>query len=98
MSFFQALANGAESYARAAQLHKMGCGGPVTMTDALPAKLAAQQLNSLAGMSKKVQEAILQSQRIFEHQAQMVEHAVLQRSFYVSFHTGIGFIFSTATF
>lgn len=35
-------------------------------------------------MSRKVQEAILHSQRVFERQAAMVEQAVVQRAFYVS--------------
>jgi hypothetical protein len=79
----QALAKGAETYARASRQQRAGRGGPVSATDALPAKLAAQQLSSLAGMSRKVQEAIQHSQRVFEHQAEMVERAVLQQAFYV---------------
>ena len=56
----------------------------VSAADALPARLAAQQLGSLAGMSRQVQEAILHSQRLCERQASVVEQAVLARAFYVS--------------
>lgn len=55
----------------------------MSASDALPARLAAQQLGSLVGMSRKVQEAILCSQEAFERQAEVVERAVLARSFYV---------------
>jgi hypothetical protein len=55
----------------------------VSAADALPARLAVQQLGSLAGMSRKVQEAILHSQRVFERQAGVVEQAVLARAFCV---------------
>ena len=81
----QALAQGADIYGKASRLRSYGQGsGPLSAADALPAKLAAQQLSSLAGMSAKVQAAIMHSQRVFERQAKAVEQAVLQRAFYVS--------------
>lgn len=52
--------------------------------DALPARLAAQHLGSLAGMSRRVQEALMHSQRLLERQAAVVEQAVLARAFFVS--------------
>ena len=76
----QALASSADAYAHHARQQRMG-RGPVSSTDALPARLAAQQLGSLAGMSRKVQTAILHSQRVFEHQARQVECAIMQRCF-----------------
>ncbi|KAL4448368.1 hypothetical protein ABPG75_005587 [Micractinium tetrahymenae] len=53
---------------------------------ALPSRLAAQQLDSLAGMSRKVQEAIVHSQRLLERQAAVVEQAVMARAFYAWRH------------
>ena len=83
-AILQALADkAAEGYGwRALQQQRQGRGeGPVqrrrSVVDALPARLAAQQLS-------RVQQAILQSQRAFERQAEAVEQAVLARSFYVS--------------
>ncbi|GAB4817202.1 hypothetical protein N2152v2_004248 [Parachlorella kessleri] len=79
----QALAQGADIYGKASRQRSHGQGsGPLSAADALPAKLAAQQLSSLAGMSAKVQAAIMHSQRVFERQALAVEQAVLQRAFY----------------
>lgn len=74
----QELAASADGYSCAVRAQRTG-RGPVSSTDALPARLAVQQLSSLAGMSNKVRLAILHSQRLFERQAEMVERAVLQR-------------------
>ncbi|PRW45153.1 centriole proteome [Chlorella sorokiniana] len=60
--------------------------GSLSATDALPARLAAQQLASLAGMSRKVQEALLHSQAVFQRQASVVEQAVLARAFWAWRH------------
>lgn len=56
----------------------------LSVAAALPSRLAAQHLDSLAGMGRKVQEAIAHSQRLLEQQAAVVEQAVQARAFNVS--------------
>jgi hypothetical protein len=79
----QALEVEADGYGRTANLQRQGRSAGVSAADALPARLAAQHLSSLAGMSRKVQDAILRSQRVFERQAATVERAAQARAFYV---------------
>ncbi|KAL4433246.1 hypothetical protein ABPG77_003294 [Micractinium sp. CCAP 211/92] len=68
--------------------HDVSGRGPRSLSAAaaLPSRLAAQQLDGLAGMGRKVQEAIGHSQRLLEQQAALVELAVLARSFYAWRH------------
>lgn len=49
------------------------------MADDLPMRLAAEQLHALAGMSQKVQEAIVHSQKAFEHQHLLAGRALLRK-------------------
>lgn len=77
----QVLAAEAEQYGRsAAAMERHGTVGDARGAD-LPSRLAAQQMGALAGMSLKVQEALLHSQRMFQqrvaHQERALLHAAL---------------------
>ncbi|EIE27039.1 hypothetical protein COCSUDRAFT_64051, partial [Coccomyxa subellipsoidea C-169] len=52
---------------------------PVGPASELPMRVAAQQLAALAGMSQKVQEAIVHSQAVFLRQVQLKERALATR-------------------
>lgn len=49
------------------------------VTDNLPTRVAYQQLNTLAGMAGKVQEAILHNRSIFEGRIRLEEVGIMKK-------------------
>ena len=76
----QSLAYHSALYSRAQAMRKNGeSPANMGMADDLPMRLAAEQLHALAGMSQKVQEAIVHSQKAFEHQHLLAGRALLRK-------------------
>ncbi|DBA91048.1 TPA: hypothetical protein ACH3X2_004154 [Trebouxia sp. C0005] len=77
---YKSLAYHSALYSRAQAMRKNG-ESPANMgiADDLPMRLAAEQLHALAGMSQKVQEAIVHSQKAFEHQHLLAGRALLRK-------------------
>lgn len=76
----QTLAYHSALYSRAQAMRKNGeAPANMGMADDLPMRLAAEQLHALAGMSQKVQEAIVHSQKAFEHQHLLAGRALLRK-------------------
>ncbi len=76
----QSLAYHSALYSRAQAMRKNGeSPANMGMADDLPMRLAAEQLHALAGMSQKVQEAIVHSQKAFEHQHLLAGRALLKK-------------------
>lgn len=79
-SCLQSLAYHSALYSRAQAMRKNGeSPANMGMADDLPVRLAAEQLHALAGMSQKVQEAIVHSQKAFEHQHLLAGRALLRK-------------------
>ncbi|KAK9916067.1 hypothetical protein WJX75_008129 [Coccomyxa subellipsoidea] len=77
---FQELAWVAQKYGAANLRRRNGQDlVPVGPASELPMRVAAQQLAALAGMSQKVQEAIVNSQAVFMRQVQLKERAFATR-------------------
>ncbi|KAL3152452.1 hypothetical protein ABBQ32_001497 [Trebouxia sp. C0010 RCD-2024] len=77
---YQSLAYHSGLYSRAQAMRKNGQSpANMGMADDLPMRLAAEQLHALAGMSQKVQEAIVHSQKTFEHQHLLAGRALLRK-------------------
>ena len=77
----QSLAYHSALYSRAQAMRKNGQSpANMGMADDLPMRLAAEQLHALAGMSQKVQEAIVHSQKAFEHQHLLAGRALLRKT------------------
>jgi hypothetical protein len=75
----QALAYQASMFSRAQALRRDGCApAGMGVPDDLPTRMAVTQLDALAGMASKVQDAILHNKRIFE-QRLLAEDRALQR-------------------
>eukprot|EP00879_Flechtneria_rotunda_P013014 GHRR01013589.1.p2 GENE.GHRR01013589.1~~GHRR01013589.1.p2 ORF type:complete len:485 (+),score=206.70 GHRR01013589.1:261-1715(+) len=78
----ETLAYTAGLYSRAQMLRRDGTA-PAAMgvADDLPTRMAYQQLNILAGMAGKVQDAILHNKRIFEQRLLMEDRALMKKVF-----------------
>ncbi|KAK9826629.1 hypothetical protein WJX74_006747 [Apatococcus lobatus] len=80
---YRELAYQSERYGAGQRMRRQGLHpANLGMADDLPSRLAAEQLSTLAGMSQKVQQALLHSKEVLLHQLLVKDRALKKRSFH----------------